>query len=172
MATLNGLLSCTIKDHLGVETSFPMYFTVADTTTLAQAITDTADYQAKLDATIDGQIIACELKLTVPLEVGIKTSPNTTAEVERNALANFSQATYKYKQGFAIPTIAEDLILNGKVNLDPALAFSIFINLLISGSTHLKYASKFLQALLALLDVVITFRKHRKRETAVSFEEA
>lgn len=172
MANITGLLSFTIKDALGVETSLPLYIETSDANTLAHCIADATTSQDKLDATIDGQIIDCTLKFNVPLDVGvIKSAPVATAEVERNALANFSQVGFKYKQGFAIPTIADSLIVNGKVDLTPGNAFMLLVGWLISGGTYLKFTSKFINALVALLDVVISFRKHRKRETAVSFEE-
>jgi hypothetical protein len=169
MANITGLLSTTIKDALGVETSFPVYVETSDANTLVHLIADAQAYQLVLDNVIDGLIIGQELKITVPLDA-VKTAFTGTAEVERNALFNFSQASIKYKQGFAVPTIAEAAIVNGKVDLTNSSIIAFF-NLLITGGTYLKFTSKFVNALLALLDVVISFRKHRKRETAVSFEE-
>lgn len=171
MANVSGLISFSIKDALGVETSLPLYFEAADTVTLAQIQADAHIAQDNLDSIIDGQIISNEVKLNMSLDTAnIKTSPVSTAEVERNALFNYSQANYKYKQGFAVPTIADAVIAFGKVDLSNSAVLT-FVNMLINSLTYIKFTSKFLQSLLALLDVVISFRKHRKRETAVSFEE-
>lgn len=172
MARITGFVTTSVVDYLGDPSSFQTYFSADDTSTLAQVITDAIALQVKQDKVMDGQITNQEVKLTVPLDIGtIKTSPVNTAEVERTGLINFSQSGIKYKYGLDIPTLARtiwDLGAAWLTNTD----VKALIDLLLAGGTVLVYTSKYLNDLVAAIDGVLTFRKHRKSLIRSSFEEA
>ena len=170
MATVTGLATTEILDALGVTVSMPLYIEFADTTTLATLATWEAAYLAALDAMTDGKITGFTFKLSPALPGGLKSSPAATAEAERNAVINFSQATVKYRDGVAVPAVADSLIVNGKLDLT-AGAVTTFISFLTTVTNGVTVISKFLYALQGVIDAFVSFRKHRKAELRRSFEE-
>jgi hypothetical protein len=169
MATVTALATAEILDALGVTVSFPIYVEFADTTTLATLNTWAAAYLDALDPIIDGQITSFTLKPALTLPGGLKSAPVATAEAERNGVFNFSQATVKYRDGLAVPTIADAVIANGKIDLT-LTAITTFISFITTVTNGVTITSKFLYALQGLVDAFISFRKHRKAELRRSLE--
>ena len=169
MATVVVQSSTQITDALGVTTTSDLFLQMADTVTLAGLNTWAADYLPLLDAITDGQISGQVFHVHGTLPAGIKVSPASTAEVERTGLFNFSQSSSRYKFGIDVPAIADSKITGGKINLSDSdiSAWKTFIGAVTAGVT---VVSKFALALGALLDALISFRKHRKAESRRSFE--
>ena len=169
MANVVTLLSVEILDHLGVTVSHDIFIENADTLTLANLNTFAATYLNVLDPIIDGQITAATFKVKATLPTGIKTAPAATAEAERNGVFNFSQANVPYKNGIAVPTIADSVIVNGKIDLTNT-SIQSWITVITVVSSGITVISKFLNALQNLVDAFISFRKHRRAELRRSFE--
>lgn len=170
MASIFGHFSYQMLDNLGVTVSAPIYFTADDTKTIAQLVGDAQAAGTQMDAVSDSAIQKVTIELTAPNLTGTwKASPATTAENERTGLFNFSQAASPYKYGVDVPAIAESLIVNGKINL-AATSVVNFINFLTTAGTVVTYVSTAIKALLALIDALLSFRKHRKPETRRSSE--
>lgn len=170
MATIDFLLSVELLDNLGVTVSMDTFHTVADTATLADLQTFINAYIPKLDAITDSQITAITPKLKMAIPGSAKATPAATAENERTGLFNFSQATVNYKNGIAVPAIKDSLITNGKIDLT-AGAITDWVGVITVITAGVTTVSKFLYALQALLDALISFRKHRRAENRRSFVE-
>jgi len=159
-------------DKLGVEVSMPLYVRLDDTKTLAQVLTDANLLGQQLDPISDSQITDFEVRIKNGSGVsGGKSSPAATAENERTGLFNFSQSTSPYKFGIDVPSIADSKIVNGKIDLANA-DIAAFIAAMIAAGTAATPESTSLYTLLALLDALLTFRKHRRAESRRSFEVA
>jgi hypothetical protein len=169
MANIPALLSVELLDALGVTVSMDTFYEVPDTTTLADLNTYLAAYLPKLDAITDSKIVGATFKPRGTLPGGLKASPDEDAENERTGLFNFSQANVPYKNGIDIPAISDAVITNGKIDLT-ATAVTDWVSIITTTTQGLINVSKFLNALNALLDALISFRKHRKAESRRSFE--
>ncbi len=168
MANVIAIVSVEMLDSLGIQVSHDLFVECADTKTLADVNTFLAAYLPKLDAITDAQITGVKYKMVGTLPGGLKASPAAHSEVEKTGLFNFSQADSAYKFGIDVPAISDGVIVNGKVDLtnSDVSTFYGFITTVTQGFT---IVSKFVKALGALLDVLISFRKHRKAETRRSF---
>jgi hypothetical protein len=169
MAQVNGLMSLEVLDYLGVTTSFDLPITVTDTTTLATLATTAKAFQVVADAVTGGQITRCQVKLDTGLDVTLKSSPITGDENEKTALFNYSQTGSPYKYGIDIPAVRETLIVSGKINLSDAAveAFDAWVKI---AHSNIQAVSKYGLLLIAMVDALISFRKHRKAETRRSIE--
>lgn len=169
MATVFGHASVQFLDKLGVTVSSPYYLNIDDTKTLAAISTEVASLISSLDAISDSQITGANLQVEITLPGGLKSAPADTAENERTALFNFSQSGSPYRFGVDVPAIADSKIANGKVDLTDT-NIQDFITLLKTAGTNLTYVSTAIKALVALIDALLSFRKHRKAETRRSLE--
>jgi hypothetical protein len=164
------VLSYQITDALGVTATHLAYINAPTTVTLANLQTFANDYTPLLDAVTDGEITFIEVR--VPLTItGAKSAPVAGSEVERTGLFNFEQAGTRYKFGEDVPSIAAALITNGRIDLSNA-AITNWVSFLEATTLGITFVSKFANALIALLDAVITFRKRRKLENKRSYEVA
>lgn len=171
MAIKHGRVSFRIQDKLGVITSMPIYLAIDDSKTIATAINEANILGQKVDAVTDGQIIDFSFTVDGVHVSGAKSAPVSTAEVERTGLFNFSQSTGPYRFGIDIPALAVSLITNGKIDLT-ASPVTAFVAAMIAAGTAVTPESTSLYTLAALLDALISFRKHRKAESRRSLETA
>lgn len=163
MAVKHGHISYRMLDKLGVVVSMPVYVAVDDTKTVAQVLTDANLIGQQIDPISDSQILDFAVSLSGNSVSGGKSSPAATAENERTGLFNFDQATSPYKFGVDVPSIADSKITNGKINLTDSDILA-FVSALTAAGTALTPESTSLYTLVALLDALISFRKHRKAE--------
>lgn len=170
MANYSAQASYKIKDYLGVETSHLIDFVAPEATTITQLQTFVSGYTPVLDAIIDGQIILLTLSLDMNI-AGAKSSPVVGNPVEQTGLFNFSQSGVTRKFGIDVPSIANEVIANGKVDLSNAdvTAWKDWITAAHSG---ISVVSAYLLDLVALIDVLLSFRKKRKALNRRSFENA
>jgi len=165
-----GHLSIDLTDKLGVTTSMPVYIEVDGTKTINAIVADATSLVTAVDSASDSLVGNVTLKLLLPVtRTGWKTVPNATAENERTGLFNFTQAVGPYKFGVDLPSIKDSLIANGKIDLT-ASAITTLINNLTVPFTTFEVVSTAIQAITALTDALITFRKHRKAESRRSIE--
>jgi len=167
LATIIGSVSFTGQDALGVPTNFNADISFDDTKTAANISTYVNDLFDHFTPTSDAgwDSIAVTLYPTVnnPTSVG----PDSIAE--RTGLFNFSQAAGRFKYGVDVESIAESLLVNGKIDLT-ATEITNWVDYLVAAHTGFTLISKAAQALVALIDALISFRKKRKLESRRSFE--
>lgn len=171
MAIVQAIASQQIRDNLGVTVSMPVYVEFDDGATIADIVAFIQPLISATDGVTDGVILKAGVELAIDLPGGIKTTPNATAEAERNGVFNFLQDSIKYRFGVAVPALKTSVIVSGKINL-AAAAVVTFVNLLKNtGSVGVpEFTSTAYNALTALSDAFISFRKHRKAEYRRSVE--
>lgn len=173
MANVPMHFSARIIDGLGTEATTVAYLLAPDTNTIAGVITALDSWAGYLDAVTDGAITALSVKMTPALPGGLKGATGATwqaSRVEQTAVLNFGNNTTTRKFGEVIPAFSNSLISSGKVNL-LAGAITNFIGYLqgtpVTGGSFTNTAS---QALAALIDAILSFRKRRKQLSRTSFE--
>lgn len=171
MATRFGHVSLQLLDKLGVTVSTPIYIDIDDTKTVAALLGDAQALAGAVDAVTDSQITEVRVSIVGPLPGAGKSSPASTAENERTGLFNFSQTGSPYKYAVAIPAIKEAAIVNGKIDLSNTDVANL-ITVLTTAGTVITAVSTAIKTLVALIDALISFRKHRKAESRRSFEVA
>lgn len=170
MANYLAIISIEVLDILGVSTAHDIFVEVPDTATVAQVATYFQDYAAVLDGITDGQ--PTDGHVTVKIKpTGVKTAPVASSEVEKTGLFNYAQAGSTYKAGIDVPAIADTVIVDGRIDLSNA-GVQAWRDFVIATLTGIHAVSKFQNDLTALLDALITFRKHRRAENRRSFEIA
>jgi len=167
MAEIIASLSFSGFDALGVPTNFNIDFEADDTKTLAQVATWANDTFDHFTPTSDAGWGGIGIHL-YPV-VNNPTDPQTTSIAERTGLFNFSQAAGRFKYGSDIESIASDLIVNGKIDLT-ATEVTNWVDYVVAAHSGFILISKAANALVGLLDAIISFRKKRKLESRRSFE--
>lgn len=169
MATYEGLLSAELHDVIGTPSSTNLYLKVPDTVTVANLATFVQDYSAVLDPITGAQIDRMSIKITLPFS-GAKSAPIAGSEVEKTGLFNFEQTGSFYKFGIDIPAIAASVLTTGGLIDLTNTNVQAWITFLGTVTAGITVVSKFLNTLVALLDALISFRKHRKQESRRTIE--
>ncbi len=161
----NGMLSVQLTDDSGVTASHNIFLYVDDDAqAISTIVTTVQSYLAVLDAVTDAKITGAGFTLNVDLPAGLKATAVADSNVEETFLANFSQEGFVYKYGIDVPAASQAMITNGKIDLSN-IDFAAWRTWIVSIHGHWQVLSKFLNAITGLLDVLITFRKHRKAQT-------
>lgn len=171
MATVFGHASIKLLDALGVTVSMPVYMNIDDTKTVAALLGEVSTMAQAVDDVTDSQIIEVVVSVVGGMPGAGKSAPAATAENERTGLLNFSQTASPYKWGLDIPAIAESKIVGGKIDLTDTEIQNL-ITILTTAGTVIHWVSTAIRNLVALIDALLTFRKHRKAESRRSFEVA
>jgi len=167
MATVIGSLSFTGQDALGVPTNYNQDFTFDDAKTAAQIATFANDAFDHFTPTSDAGWTKIAVTLYPVVNNPTTIGPDSIAE--RTGLFNFSQASGRFKYGVDVESIAETLLVDGKINLS-ATEISNWVDYLVAAHSGFTLISKAALALVALIDALISFRKKRKLESRRSFE--
>jgi hypothetical protein len=164
MANLQVLNSIQQVDYLGVPVTHDIFLQVPDSTTLAALVTLLQTYQQLYDPMTGALLTENTARVFVPITTGLKSSAADGDENEMTGLFNFSQTGSRYKYAIDVPGIAAVMLVNGKLDLSNA-GMQAWITWLTSAHTGITIVSKFVLTLVALLDALISFRKHRKAES-------
>ncbi len=157
MANYEGVLSDHIEDSYGIAGQTPVNVLIPDTATLAQIATDVAGFASAVGGVSQGRSTKVTLKLTFPGTLG---SP--LGDIEKGGLFNFANATDIYATGVLIPDIAPG-VLNAAGLIDLTNGnITALIAWLTTTHTVITVTTKGVRALTALIDALISFRKHRK----------
>jgi hypothetical protein len=167
--------SLTVVDELGTEASATFYAQVdGAVATPASLLAMWAVLAQGVDAVTSGQITKGSVSIladpTVVTGPILKTAPEAGSRVEQTAILNFSNPITPHRFGEAIPALADDNILSGKVNLTAGQPVPLLITLLTTATSAFEWATNNQQALVALVDALISFRKRRKQLSRSSFE--
>ncbi len=167
MADLYGDLSIRLIDSEGVSAAYPLYLKIADTTTLAQIITDVAAYCALLDPLTDARGSSVSIRLTLPT-TGLKSVITVNNQVSNAGAFGFQLYQQPGTGTILIPAFAEAQMVNGKINME-ATAVSNWTDWIAGNATHLAVTddSRFLMN--AVKSSFKATRKHRKSQTRTSF---
>ena len=164
MAGGSGLVSVSLVDDTGVTAAHNIFVYIDDTVeTLANTITTLQAYLPVLDAVTDAKITKASFTLTIPLPGGLKAAPVADSNVEETFLANFGISGQPYKYGIDVPAVAQAMVTDGKIDL-ANVNFEAWRLWIVSLHGHFTVVSKFILAITGLLDVLISFRKHRKAQ--------
>lgn len=89
--------------------------------------------QVDIDAMVKGQIVQCGVVIDVPIEGGLKTTPDADSDVEEGALFIF-QSVNGYLTKIRVPTVGDDLFITGSPLIDFANAdVSQFVDNILDG---------------------------------------
>lgn len=170
------IYSYTVQDSRGVKATFNAYVAYdATTETVSALLGNWADLGGSVDAITDGKIIHGEVRIPALPDPAWKASAVADSDVERTALFNFRPTDFTYVQGEDVPAISLNVLdAQGKVQLANA-AVQAFINNMtqntgIGGSNTVFAQNKFAYALKFFVDVMTSFRKHRKQLSRKTIE--
>ena len=169
MANYFGSLSIRLKDFMGVKAPHLVYFQVADSHTVADLVTATADYCALLDPLTDAMGVSVQLKLDMPT-TNLKSSVSVNNRLSNAGLFTFQQANIGNAYSIVIPAFAEAQIANGKVILTTGDPADLWIGGIKANPAVLLKESNVRNALPTFLSCKLPDRKHRKAQSLASNE--
>lgn len=164
------IFSYTVADELGVKATMRAYAEFDGTVeTVDGLVGEWTALGGVLDPMTGGQIVGGSVSFALVPDGAWKSAPVAGARVEQTGLFNFSNDTTAYKWGMDIPAILNTLISGHVINL-AAGAVAAFIAAMDGGFTNGNFTNSAQQALVGLIDALLTFRKRRKQLTARSTE--
>ncbi len=161
MANVSIVHSASIEDGLGRRKTTEAYGNIIDTTTLAALAAAQGTWLSDLDGIIDGAIVANRVTIKPAPPGGLKVvSTGATflaSRVSQTGVFRFSATGTSRRWGQAIPTLADAVIVNGKIDVTNA-AIVALVDLLLNPTGFFTNADN--QSLEAALDALISFRKY------------
>lgn len=152
-----GMISFSIIDGAGKNTSLPLYY--SGTPTDAQIQTFTNEFAAALDAVIGGKLLGVSSTKEMALPAGLKANAVASSERQRGALLSFDPANTTRGWSYFIPTW-DTAGFSGDAVLDTG-AYGTFQDLIVNGDTAgtLELTDPYYNDLVAYLSGKKTFRK-------------
>ena len=160
MANYVGVMSAKILDRYGIPGTSPITIKVADTETVAQLATTAADFVTVVQDVTDGVVADCVVTLTFPGSG--EALDSGTGDIEKGGLFNFTNAETPYLWGILIPDLAASVLSSGGLIDLANTSITALIDYVTTSHGGVTVVNKGLEALTALADALITFRKHRK----------
>lgn len=168
--TQYAIFSYSFIDELGTKASMSVPAMVDPTTgTPAALSTEWVALGTQLDLNSDAQITGGSISIVKVPDGAWKDAPTEGARVEQTGLFNFTNTTSKYKFGIDLPSIANDDIVSGKIDLSNTNVIAL-LDALIGGWTGGIFTNTAQYALATLADALLSFRKRRKQLSRSSFE--
>lgn len=168
--TQYALFSYSFIDELGTKASMTVPAMVDPTTGTPAALkSEWVALGTQLDANSDAQILGGSISIITVPDGGWKATPDAGSRVEQTGLFNFTNATTKYKFGVALPSIANDSIVSGKINLADTDVIAL-LDALIGSWTGGVFTNVGQYALTALADALLSFRKRGQSLRRTSME--
>lgn len=121
-------LTFTVLDGKGKSGSFSLNF--AASRTIAQIESWVAAASLALNRLIAGAVTAISITRSVDIPVGLAGAPADTSDIEEKMKVIAKTATGFYTS-FAIPALAEDVVVTGSSQIDQSDALVIVLNNLI-----------------------------------------
>lgn len=171
MATAHGILSWRLVDKFGVQVAKELFVQFADTTTIAEVVTDAGTLATALNAVTD-MATAGQAHFTLNFTpANLKTTPTTDGNpASVGLLTTLSQTGSPYTFADLVPGIAKAVAPTGKVIETTGSAYETYETALVTAGAHLTVESKSWLALAAAIRNKIVTRKHRKQETRMTTE--
>lgn len=168
MAVYSGSVSLKLKDWNGNECSMPVKMKFEDTSTIAQLITDAKALATTTDVIIGAQIMGATVAVDITTIAGLKTAPDAGSDINQTATFNFTQNAIPNAAPIVVPSISDNVVVGGAVDLTNA-DVQAFIDFLLAVGVAVTWVSNVLNALLAILDALFSFRKRSKAVNRRSF---
>lgn len=162
MANVVVEFSVSLLDYMGVRGSTNFVADMADTTTIAALVTKAQTLETTIDAVTGAAILGSAVRILPVTVGGIKTTGIAGADLEKTLLINFAQSGMSHKYGVDIPGVDPAVLTAGRP--DPTSAAIIALVALLEGN----YTSAALNALTAVRDYAVTFRKRRSELNRVA----
>jgi len=161
--------SFSILDGLGTRASMNVPAMIDPAMTVTQAVAAWAANATALDAMIDGQIIGGGVEI-VHAAIG-KGAPTSASRVEQTGVFDFRNATTTHVFGVAVPSLADAVISGGTILLTEDGVVDVWLDILEAAITGGGvYTNAAQQAITALADAFLSFRKRRKQLSRSSRE--
>lgn len=172
--TTLAVVSATVKDTWGTETSAPAYALADPTQTINEMVTEAQAYVKALDGVTDGQVTKMHIQIVPALPTGLKTAAVSGAKVEQTGIINFSTVGTSKRYGFAIPAVSNGVLTSDRIDATVFghvnTAVDTLLLLLTSAATALAWANAHSQQISAVIDAIVSFRKKRKQLQRSSLE--
>lgn len=137
--------------------------------TVAQAVAAWGANATALDAIIGGQIIGGGVEVLRPATG--KGAPVGGSRVEQTGVFDFTNATTPHRFGVAVPSLADAVISGGTILLTEDGVVDVWLDILEAAITGGGvYTNAAQQAIVALADAFLSFRKRRKQLSRSSRE--
>jgi hypothetical protein len=163
------IYSYTLQDSRGVKATVAVYVAYdATTETVSALLGNWADLGGSIDAITDAKILHGRVIIPALPDPAWKANAVADSDVERTGLFNFRPTDFTYVEGVDIPAISlAVLTADGRIDLSnsnvTAFKNQMTQNTGIGGSNTVFAQNKFDIALKILVDVMTSFRKHRKQ---------
>lgn len=144
--------------ELPVKVTSPL--SLPDTATLAQAISGLGVWAAAIDGVTDGAFTQVWATIQPTLPGGLKAATGATwaaSDITKTGIIDFSATGTSRRWGQAIPTLADAVIVGGKIDITNA-AIVALVDLLLNPTGFFTNDDQ--QSLEAALDALISFRKY------------
>ena len=162
--------SYTVEDELGVSATVLLNALVDPAATITELDTQWQDVGGCLDSIIGGVIRGGHYRVMEDSVTGAKSSAAAGSRVEQSGVFNFAVSGTSYKTGITVPSIKDGVITADRINLTNADVMAFIAGIVGSIEGVLEWTSENRQALIDLVDAFLSFRKHRRALTRVSFE--
>jgi len=162
----NGFLSVTVQDSVGVKATHVINLVLDGTQTVDDVGSEFNTYLPLFDAVTDGVILSATFNWQVDLPGGLKAAPVAKSTVSRGLLQGWTQATITAKKASTlIPAIILAMISATTGKLDPTNTAYLAWRGHLLGLTGpaITFVSQWRYAITGHIDILETFRKHRKR---------
>ncbi len=167
--TVPAQFSYTVEDELGVSATFLANAMVDPTATVTELDGIWQTLGGLLDAIIGGVIRGGHYRVMHDSVTGAKSDPAAGSRVEQSGVFNFSVDGTAYKTALMVPSIKDGVIAADRITLDGGVA--AFLAAVVGATVGvLTWTSENRQELIALVDAFLSFRKHRRALSRVSFE--
>jgi hypothetical protein len=167
MATVSTRVSATFVDSWGIDASTALFAQADDTKTIAALVTEAGAMLTALQATSNAYLKGARITLfpPVPNPTG---APTAGSRVEQVAVLNFSATGTTKRYGANIPGISDTLLTTDKLTL--AGVIDTLVAILTAAGTVLKWCNDHNQGIVAFVDAIVAFHKHRRQLQRSSFE--
>lgn len=166
------IFSYTLQDKAGVKASHKIYTAYdALTETVASLLGAAAQYGGLLDAVTAAKIVDFNVTINGLPDPGWKATAIADVDMEQTLLLNFAITDSKYSQPYDIGALRDTLIGTDGRPIYNTGAIKALTDAIIgtTGLGTVSVNSQFLLDLIALNDISVSFRKHRKGRKQVSY---
>lgn len=167
MADVHASLGVILRDFQSVQASHELLVKIADTTTLAQLVTDIQAYCAVLDPITGAMGVNAWLRLNIP-STGLKTSPVASMEMSNGSLFSFGKVGMSGQVSIVVP--AWDTSCDTSNKPDPTKTeVAAWVSWIQANGTHLVVETREHVVPSGFLGVRSNTRNHRKALTRKTF---
>lgn len=152
----------TLVDEEGISGTCTAYYLLDPSLPLTDADDVLGGWLVALDQVTSARILDAHLELLPTLPGELKNEPDSTSDLSRTGLFNFSHAVGTHRYGFAVPSISRDgdVVSGGRPVLTPGSPCANLVDFMLLSTDSVDNTTDQSQKLEALLDVFISFRKY------------